>query len=456
MSQPRIFTKSNLVYIPLSVTTAHTLNFIFNSPLSTWQEFPPKLPTSVYSSIFLTSFLLFLSLSFEPIPIRRRFYTLLSIALIYISIPISFRGLHTPKLHNIFVIYGAAFGLKMFLFLKYNWSYLNQEGSNQKEEFRSFLWKIFNCRFNSYIIPPKKENSDEKENFLKIPSPTTSQINKKIIYRTLIAFTKCLILELTIFIATKYTMVIPEKPYQLRLIEFFTKGIPAFTIPLMLQYLNFLLSVYIMLSVYAYDIYTIISAIFYRLFLHSSSEDIYYKPILIKFGLLTPSEYVTLKEWMIIFLFNTKHLFSEPWMASSPRDFWSTRWQLMINESFKELGFLPVKNVLAPFVPKKIANMMGVLGAFGVRALLHEYLIIGQFDLWTGEHAFFFMIHGVIFILWEAIFGCENKNENSKIKRFLKWLLLLIVNLSVLPAFIEPLRRRPEIFKIPSYIAKYY
>ncbi|CAI2168767.1 4652_t:CDS:1 [Funneliformis geosporum] len=456
MSQPRILNKSNLVYIPLSVTTAHTLNFIFNSPLSTWQEFPPKLPTSVYSSIFFTPLLLFISLSFEPIQTRRRFYTLLSLALIYISIPISFRGLYSPKLQHAFVVHGAMFGLKIFVFLKYNWSCLNQKSSNQKEEFRSLLWKIFNSRFNSYIIPPKKENSDEKENSLLITSPTTSQINKIIIYRTLIAFTKCLILELTIFISTKYTMVIPEKPYQLRLIEFFTKEIPAFTIPLMLQYLNFLLSVYLMFSVYSYDIYTIISAIFYRLFLHSSSEDIHYKPILIKFDILTPSEYVSLKEWMITFLFNTKHLFSEPWMASSPRDFWSTRWQLMINESFKELGFLPVKNVLAPFFPKKIANMMGVLGAFGVSAIMHEYLIIGLFDLWTGEHAFFFMIHGVIFILWEAIFGREKKNENSKIKRFLKWFLLFIINLSVLPALIEPFKRRPEIFEIPSYFAKYY
>ncbi|CAG8610781.1 1474_t:CDS:1 [Funneliformis mosseae] len=456
MSQPGIFTKSNLIYIPLSVATAHTLNFVCNSPLSTWQEFPPKLPTSVYSSIYFIPLLLFLSLSFEPIQTSRRFYTLLSLALIFVSIPISFRGKYPPKLHNVFVAYGMMFGLKMLLFLKYNRSYLNQEVSDQKKEFKSFLWMIFNSRFNSYIVPPKKENSNEKENSLIITSPTTSQINKKIINRTLITFIKCLILKLVTFFSIKYTMVIPEKPYQLRLLEFITKGIPAVTMPSMLQYVNFLLCVYLMASVYNYDICTIIIATFYRLFFHSSSEKINYKPILIKSGLLTPSEYVSLKEWMITFLFNTKHLFSEPWMASSPREFWSVRWQLMINESFKELGFLPVKNLFVPFIPKKIANMMGVLGALGVSALIHEYLIIGQFDIWTGEHLFFFMIHGVIFILWEAIFGRENINENSKIKRFLKWFLLLIINLSVLPAFIEPLRRRPEIFVISSFFSKYY
>ncbi|CAB4476786.1 unnamed protein product [Rhizophagus irregularis] len=93
---------------------------------------------------------------------------------------------------------------------------------------------------------------------------------------------------------------------------------------------------------------------------------------------------------MISFIFNTKSLFNEPWMASSPRDFWSTRWQLFLNETFKELGFLPVKNLLNPFVPRKIANMMGVLGAFAISSyLLHEYIIIGNYNIWTGEQTFF-------------------------------------------------------------------
>ncbi|CAB5384256.1 unnamed protein product [Rhizophagus irregularis] len=92
---------------------------------------------------------------------------------------------------------------------------------------------------------------------------------------------------------------------------------------------------------------------------------------------------------MISFIFNTKSLFNEPWMASSPRDFWSTRWQLFLNETFKELGFLPVKNLLNPFVPRKIANMMGVLGAFAISSyLLHEYIIIGNYNIWTVFPAF--------------------------------------------------------------------
>ncbi|POG79162.1 hypothetical protein GLOIN_2v1530802 [Rhizophagus irregularis DAOM 181602=DAOM 197198] len=99
--------------------------------------------------------------------------------------------------------------------------------------------------------------------------------------------------------------------------------------------------------------------------------------------------------------------------------------------------------------------MMGVLGALCFSSLLHEYLIIGISNIWTGEHFFFFMIHGVIFILWEIVFGYEKKNEITKIKRFLKWILLLTINLMVLPAFVEPMIRKNNILP-KSYLAKYY
>jgi hypothetical protein len=445
-SQSRIFTKSNLIYIPLSITIAHTLNFIVNSPLSTWQEFPPKLPDSIYLSTITIPLLLFISLTFEPIRTRKRFYILLFLALIFISIPISFRnGNYLISLHDDLVNRSAIFGMKMLLFLKLNRTYNNPENS---KEFKSYLWTLFNWRFDSYIIPPKPDNS------LIIKSPTTSQINGKLISRFIITFTKWLIYELTRFISHKYVIEIPEKAYQVRLIEFITRGTPVITSSIF-QYLNLVLSIYLMLSL-VYDVFTIYYAIFYRLFLHSTSENDNNKSILIKSGLLTPSEYVSLKEWMITFLFNTKHLFSEPWMASNPRDFWSVRWHLMLNEIFKELGYLPVKNFFVLFVSRKFANMIGVLGALCFSSLFHEYLIIGQFNIWTGEHFFFFTIHGVIMILWEAVFGYEKKNKVAKSKRFSKWVLLLIINLIFIPAFVEPLIRKRENFLLRSYFSKYY
>jgi hypothetical protein len=444
-SQSNILTKSNLVYIPLLITIAHTLNFIVNSPLSTWKKFPPKLPNSVYSSVFLTPLLLFISLTFEPIQTRKRFYTLLSLVLLFISIPLSFREEgYPPSLQNNFIIIVIFCGLKMLLFLKFNRVYLNQKNLYQKKEFKSYILTLFNWRPDSYIIPPVSKNSNEEENPSIIKSPTTSQINKKLINRSIIIILKYLIFELanfTLLIQTKCEVEIPEKAYQIRLMEFITSGIPPFTMSLMKFYLNFLGIVYLWLSL-DFDVITVIFAIIFRFFFHSTSEKNNYKSILIQSGLLTPLEYGSLKEWFITFLFNTKHLFNEPFISLSPRDFWSTRWHILFNESLRELGYLPVRNLFTPIFSRKIANIIGVLSAFGISGLFHEYLIIGDFNIWTGEEFFFFISQGVIFILWESVFSNKSKNEDTNIKRFLKWFLLLIINLIFLPALIEPSIRK--------------
>src|SRR5581483_4104363 len=242
VSQPNLFSKQNLVYIPLSITIAHILNFVVNSPLSTWYEFPPKLPNSVYSSICLTPLLLFISLTFEPIRTRKRFYVLLSLALIFLSIPISYRSARPSIMpHNFIVFFGTQIVLKMGLFLKFNRTYLNKKQSDQKGEFKSYLWTLFNFRFNSYIIPPNSQNSDEKVN---PKSPTTSQINEKLIRNFIVIVAKWLIYELTLFISIKYAIEVPEKVYHVRLLELITKQIFPVTMSSMLRYLNFIVFIY--------------------------------------------------------------------------------------------------------------------------------------------------------------------------------------------------------------------
>lgn len=81
------------------------------------EKIPPELPNLVYSSIFFAPMLLFISLSFEPIQTKKRFYTLLSLALLLtISIPIIYRGNKNP-LHNVIVSIASTSGMKMLLFL---------------------------------------------------------------------------------------------------------------------------------------------------------------------------------------------------------------------------------------------------------------------------------------------------------------------------------------------------
>ncbi|CAB5189214.1 unnamed protein product [Rhizophagus irregularis] len=102
---------------------------------------------------------LFISLTFEPIRTKKRFYVLLSLALLFVSIPLIYRGNKLP-IHNKFVIIASNYGIKMFLFLKFHRTYKNPKNL---KEFKSYLWSLFNWRFDSYLIPPNSENSNEKE-----------------------------------------------------------------------------------------------------------------------------------------------------------------------------------------------------------------------------------------------------------------------------------------------------
>jgi hypothetical protein len=249
---------------------------------------------------------------------------------------------------------------------------------------------------------------------------------------------------------------VPERAYQIRVLEFITKGIPAITKFMMLQYVNYFVVIYLYMSLF-YEVQLIFIAMFFRFFINHTSEKNKHKSILIQSGLFTPSEYDSINEWFVALLFNTKDYFNEPWMAISPRDFWSVRWQLLLNEAFKELGYLPVKNFFVSFAPRKLANAMGVLGAFGISALLHEYLVIGLFDIWTGEHFIYFMINGVILNLWEAAFGYEKKKENKNGSlNIKKRILMLIISLAILPLFLEPMVRKSKYSDAPSYFSKYY
>jgi hypothetical protein len=265
---------------------------------------------------------------------------------------------------------------------------------------------------------------------------------------------KWLFFELTFFISIKYPIEVPEKSYSIRLVEFITKGIPPITMISLLQYFNLIVFIYSWASL-SYDIFIIVVTIIFHLFFNSTLEKNNRNPILIRLGLLTPSEYISLKEWFVTLLFNTKHMFNEPWLSTSPRECWSVRWQLSLKEIFQELGFLPARNLFASIVPRKIANMIGVFGAFGVSALLHEYLLIGDFDEWNTQY-FPFMSQAVICVLWEVVFGSEKKNEDTLIKKFLRWVLLLVISLLSLPAALEPMKKRLEFSDIPSLLAKYY
>ncbi|CAJ0840985.1 9137_t:CDS:2 [Entrophospora sp. SA101] len=93
-------------------------------------------------------------------------------------------------------------------------------------------------------------------------------------------------------------------------------------------------------------------------------------------------------------------MFDQPYLSSSPRDFWSNRWHQLIHESFVELAYKPSKSHLKPNI---LGEIIGVLGSFFISAAIHEYINYTTFGVSYGEHFGFFLFHGIIFLVWDLL-----------------------------------------------------
>ncbi|CAB4400804.1 unnamed protein product [Rhizophagus irregularis] len=440
----------NLFYILITVLSAYVINFAITNPTILTKEFPPKLPTTVFVSLQFITKLLFIIFSLEPIATRKRCYTLIILLLLHLIIPLSYRLKYHPAVMDVMIIFTGIYSFKMSLFIKYNRKYLPDTKINQQKEFTPYILTLNSWRHDSDI-----------ESKAEIKKPTIKQVNEKIKSHVLMLMLKVTIYELVIYLFANYPQKIPERPYQIRMIEYFTKGIPIFTAASMFHYTCFFIFIYLFLSLH-YDLTVLYSLIALRCMITSQSSTPE-KHILVKSGLLTPIQFSLLKNYFITYTFNTKHCFNNPWISKNPREVWSSRWQTMLAETFRELGYLPLRNLCISLgiTSRKFCNAMGVLGAFFISSLLHEYYIIGMFNMITGEHLFFFMSHGLIMIVWELVFTSEREDKMKKPEKegydfrkhaavFLKWLLMLAIYMLILPAFTEPLMRRIDLWIIPS------
>ncbi|PRP80957.1 acidic mammalian chitinase-like [Planoprotostelium fungivorum] len=104
-----------------------------------------------------------------------------------------------------------------------------------------------------------------------------------------------------------------------------------------------------------------------------------------------------------------KDMFNNPFAATSPRDMWSNRWNMVVKDIFhdaiftlnqkKKLGQAKKEDDPKPEAPKKssmLVNSLNALIVFVVSGLMHEYINYCTFDLLTGENLLFFIIHGMV------------------------------------------------------------
>lgn len=101
--------------------------------------------------------------------------------------------------------------------------------------------------------------------------------------------------------------------------------------------------------------------------------------------------------WELVFSLTPKQLFNAPFMASSPRDFWSKRWNMFFRDFFHKIFY---KNHKSISYTRAVGSALAI---FAISGILHEYVHWSIMGTISGLNFIFFMIHGVATTLQVAI-----------------------------------------------------
>ncbi|CAG8699932.1 22964_t:CDS:2 [Cetraspora pellucida] len=352
------------------------------------------------------------------------------------------------------------------VWLKKTYKFVGRKNENaaksEKCKFVPFWWTLFSWRRNDL---------SRQKNQKIIPQTLSSQKVNSLLFLSIFNFIPRLIIhEIWACIIEYFSPEVPERPYALRILDYFYAQTQssAITSPYMLFYCylygGFLYQnmdyVFHLFKVFAAVLLWIIYLIHMTLYLHS---------------LLT----------------TTPQLFNKPFLSQNPKDFWSKRWHQMYRSSFTELGYFPIINFLENFnnssslrvtlfsrvnsagkfhlmvsnfttllrrlgsllgyktflrskkIQKDVQNIetvnqneeflksdhifknkestftaygelsraLAIIGSFLWSAILHEYLFVGLFG-WNnsrGEHFSFFLVHAMIMIIWDVLGKLFNK-----------------------------------------------
>ncbi|CAH1757427.1 14545_t:CDS:2 [Entrophospora sp. SA101] len=293
----------------------------------------------------------------------------------------------------------------MLLWLKKSTATTIKKHEEIEKDFKPFIWTLFHWRKtdnfsttnydNLSCINDKIINSTNFSDSIK----KKEQINHKpyLLSRLFSLLETFLIREVCLIFLESFTVSIPDRPYILRIMDYIIASFKlASTSPppqllLMDQTLDhislsasapFVTSSTILLYCYCYSIFLYINmnSIYEQLLLISAgslwileniSLPITNKLLLLLLNATTNNNNIEknckysfflnsfqrfllkstiimarIRNWLRRTLFESEPLFNKPWLSSNPKDLWSKRWHQIFNESFKELGYYPIKNLL--------------------------------------------------------------------------------------------------------------
>eukprot|EP00238_Polyblepharides_amylifera_P013141 CAMPEP_0196575448 /NCGR_PEP_ID=MMETSP1081-20130531/4924_1 /TAXON_ID=36882 /ORGANISM="Pyramimonas amylifera, Strain CCMP720" /LENGTH=167 /DNA_ID=CAMNT_0041893753 /DNA_START=679 /DNA_END=1182 /DNA_ORIENTATION=+ len=127
---------------------------------------------------------------------------------------------------------------------------------------------------------------------------------------------------------------------------------------------------------------------------------------------------------------------AEPYLSTSLRDFWGRRWNLTAGYTLRELIYEPIVEgrwIRLPGAGKKgkrpstVRSIAGVMAAFSVSGIIHEYFIWRSTGVSNMEWFAFFFVSGIAVILESAIFSFWKKYNLPKFPSWMSIAITLLI-----------------------------
>ncbi|CAM8908647.1 unnamed protein product [Rhodiola kirilowii] len=149
--------------------------------------------------------------------------------------------------------------------------------------------------------------------------------------------------------------------------------------------------------------------------------------------------------------------FNEPYLATSLKDFWGKRWNLVVTSILRPIVYEPTMNLITGptcQLSRNKAEPIAVLATFGVSAIMHELMIyyLGRLHP-TGKMSSFFLLHGLL-VVSETTVLCRLKGK-WRVPRIVSssYTILIVVSTAIWLFFPDFLRARADVKLFQEYAA---
>ena len=106
-------------------------------------------------------------------------------------------------------------------------------------------------------------------------------------------------------------------------------------------------------------------------------------------------------------------LFHTPYLASSPRSFWSLRWNTMFTRLYTTLLFRPLTTLLPSYTPPLLTPLLSALAVFLLSGLLHIHQSMAAFHLVYPSTLLFFILQFILCTV-QVVVGYKDTDRNNK------------------------------------------